>query len=305
MLSFEQLKELITSHTAGDNDQFNAVVMAATAEADHVGGVENARELRSLLDGQPRHSKANIATTTKNELSTDPHFYTSSSKVTFDSLVLSPQVMEQLANIVTEYHQWDKLEELGLTPTHRLLFTGPSGTGKTLAAKALAGELNLPFCQLFLNPNPDTAIKEIQAAFTLIAHTPAVVVFRMLGKQDHTLLDELLTLPEVEASDNIIIGETTDWIPQSDTTWRYDMLVKFTCPGHEETIELVQKQLAAFNIMDGDWAQVASRINGMSHAEVLHGLQGIVKEVALKSEKGIDSEKVLEILQPQASEIPE
>ena len=66
-------------------------------------------------------------------------------------MVLDAELAERLAEVISEQRQRHRLEEFGLKPMRKLLLIGPPGTGKTMTAAALAGELGLPLFTIQLD----------------------------------------------------------------------------------------------------------------------------------------------------------
>ena len=69
----------------------------------------------------------------------------------FKELVLHAGTEEILLKAMREFRQWDILEANGLRPSHKLLFCGPPGCGKTATAEAIAAELGLPLVYIRFN----------------------------------------------------------------------------------------------------------------------------------------------------------
>ena len=66
-------------------------------------------------------------------------------------MILGTDVQAQLDRVLVEHRQHQRLREHGFSPLRKLLLLGPPGTGKTMTASALAGELGLPLFTIQLD----------------------------------------------------------------------------------------------------------------------------------------------------------
>src|SRR4029077_14156482 len=64
--------------------------------------------------------------------------------VRLKDMVLAPTTKKKLERVIREYRAIQIIRDQGLSPRRKLLLSGKPGTGKTLTASALAGELGLP-----------------------------------------------------------------------------------------------------------------------------------------------------------------
>ncbi|MEZ5259942.1 MAG: ATP-binding protein, partial [Ilumatobacteraceae bacterium] len=167
----EHLKALVQSHLARDDSRFEAITLQVAAKAARQGHAQLAADLKKLLDGarrdvvppkrgitpiaQPRGEIADLVTA-------------SYPAARLTDLVLPEEVSDQLARVVTEQRQRERLEAHGLTPIHRLLLTGPPGTGKTMSAAALARELDLPLLAVRLDSVLSRFMGETAAKLRLV-----------------------------------------------------------------------------------------------------------------------------------------
>lgn len=149
MATAEQIKALVKCHAAGDEERFYAIALQVAAHAARQGRGRLAQELRDLVDEakqkasavrrpagpvplvQPRGDLAGLLSVVY-------------PKTRLGDMVLDRRVRKRLERVLLEYRQQDKLLAHGLQPRRKLLLLGPPGSGKTLTASALAGELQWP-----------------------------------------------------------------------------------------------------------------------------------------------------------------
>ena len=189
MASAEQIKALLESHADGDDDRFYAVAMQVAAHEARLGHGKLAKELRDLIDA----AKASRRLVPKWALNpVDGEFSSvlrwSYPKARLSDLIVGDQLVEQIWRVISEHRQAGRILEHGLSPRRKLLFIGPTGSGKGFSVSVLAGELGLPllrvrFDELFTKFKEDTP-ERLQKIFHSTSGTRGVYFFTRVSVRD-------------------------------------------------------------------------------------------------------------------------
>jgi len=156
--SSEQLKALIKSHISRDDGHFYSVAMQVAAHEAKLGHGKLAEELRDMIDagktrlGQDATGKlVAIGSAAKPQGALANLLHVTHPANRLVDMVLDAQASSQLQRIVKEQRMLARIREHGLSPRRKLLLVGPPGTGKTMTASVLAGELGIPLFSVRLD----------------------------------------------------------------------------------------------------------------------------------------------------------
>jgi flagellar biosynthesis GTPase FlhF len=150
MTTARHIVALLQSHIDGDEDRFLSIATQLAAHEARQGHGKLTQELRELIDAAKGKS-INVGrrgagpvplAQPKGELSN--LLSARYSDIRLNSMVLGPELKARLARVLTEQRQQERLRARGLQPRRKLLLVGPPGSGKTMTASTLAGELKLP-----------------------------------------------------------------------------------------------------------------------------------------------------------------
>lgn len=306
---------LLRSHVVGDDREFLSVAMQAAAHEARLGHATIAQQLRDLIDEAKRRSSAVesrpgqlIVLEPRGELANLLSVQTPSARLS--DMALPEALSVRLNRVLLEYRQQKKLREHGLTPRRKLLFVGPPGTGKTMTASALAGELHLPLFTIMLEGlitkfMGETAAK-LKAVFEAIRQTPGVYLFDefdALGAhrsqtndvgEIRRVLNSFLQLLERDTSQSLIVAATNHpELLDKALFRRFDDVIEYHLPDAEVGREILRRKLAIFQTADVTWPDILPQTAGLSHADFARVSEEAAKHSVLSGSTRITTETLL------------
>jgi SpoVK/Ycf46/Vps4 family AAA+-type ATPase len=300
----EQIKALVKCHLDGDDQRFLAIALQLAAAAARQGHGKFAQELKALVDiakDKSLPSSSEIGTPVpvvqpRGELA--GLLSVQYSKLRLSDLSLSQSILERLQRVVIEHANQHKLRSYGLSPRRKLLLVGPPGSGKTMTASALAGEMRLPLFTILLDGlitkyMGETAAK-LRLIFDAIQKTRAVYLFdefdaiavKRHARNDvgeiRRILNSFLQFVEQDESDSVVIGATNHpELLDRAVFRRFDDVIEYSYPTNRQVEQVIRDRLCLLNLQKLSWSEVVSESAGLSFADITGACNDAAKEAIL------------------------
>ena len=319
MASAAQLKALLKSHLAGDEDHFFAVAMQVAAHEARQGHGKLAQELRAIIDDAKSRrdlgSPVSIARP-RGELAT--LLEDSYPTVRLGDMILDEELSEQIRRVIREQRHAGRILEHGLAPRRKLLLLGPPGTGKTMTASVLAGELKLPLLQVRLDGlitkfMGDTAIK-LRQVFDATGRTRGVYFFDefdAIGSQRvavndlgeiRRVLNSFLQMIEQDRSRSLVLAATNHPdILDPALFRRFDDVLYYKLPDRSQVAKLLRNRLAGRSAETIDWSALAEMAAGLSFAEATRAADEVLKEALIDRRDCVREQDIRSMLKERMS----
>lgn len=309
MATAQQLKALIESYTDQDPDRFLAVASQVAAHAARSGKQRLADELRKLID-EARRRQAGIADRALSIPIAQPTgeltglVAAAFPKTRLTDMVLESELAERLRRVVLEYRQVDRLHSHGLAPRRKLLLLGPPGSGKSMTAAALAGELHLPlltvqFHTLITKFMGETAAK-LHLIFDSMVKSRGVYLFDefdAIGAHRHSggdvgeirrVLNSFLVFLEQDSSLSVIVAASNlEGSLDNALFRRFDDTLRYGLPSAAMARRLIENRLSSFDVRRLGWETVIEAARRMTHADIVKACEDAAKDAVLDERKGI------------------
>jgi SpoVK/Ycf46/Vps4 family AAA+-type ATPase len=233
-------------------------------------------------------------------------------------MVLLETVSERLKRLIKEQRQINKIRSYGLMPSRKLLLVGKPGTGKTMSAAVLAGELGLPLFTVRLDSLMTKYMGESAAKLRLIfeslSHTRGVYLFDefdAIGSQRGLLndvgeirriLNSFLQMIEQDSSDSLILAATNHpEILDHALFRRFDDVIEFEIPPIELIEKTIANKLLRFKSKNMDWKLLAEKAEGLSYADITKACENAIKDAIIHDRESVSTEDLLKPLQERQS----
>lgn len=318
MANAKQILALLKSRAEGDEDAFFSIALQVAAAEARQGHRQIAEEIRAEIDkvrardsagpsvaipfSQPRGDLEGLL-----ELR-EPRFK-------LQDVVLSQTLVGRISEILRQQRKRDWLREHGKTPNRRILFVGPPGSGKTMSAEALAGELHLPFFVVRLESMITRFMGQTAAKLRLVfdesTKRRGVYLFdefdavggRRIATNDvaemRRVLNSFLQFMEEESSTDSLIVCSTNHPSLLDRALlrRYDQVLEFDAPSPDQIKAIIRANIRPMKAPRIAWKRVVDEAQNLSQSEIVRATDDAVKTAILDERSVLTTDDLLLRLQ--------
>lgn len=317
----EKIKALLQSFGDKDDNRFCTIAMQLAANEAKKGHTKLAQELKGLIE--KIKSKRNIESVSKTRilpindsqrelkdllLVYRPHIKTK-------DMILTQYVEESIRRILSEQQKFDQLLQHNLEPRRKLMLVGPPGCGKTMTAKAIAGDLEIPLFIIrldgLISRYMGESIAKLKLIFDSMYQHRAVYLFdefdsigsnRSYGNdvgEIKRVLNSFLMNIEKDESNSLLIVATN--IPESlDKALfrRFDDIIQYPLPSNKEIAELIKVQFKGYLLTNNITINViVKEAVGLSFADLSNACKDTIKEMIVNNTDKVSSKTLIKFIQ--------
>ena len=274
---------LLKSHIEGDDNLFLSVALQAAAKEARQGHTQIAQDIKALVE-EARNRGQQLSSSYLRE-GLQELITASEPSVRLSQMVLPEATKSRLERVVLEHRQRSELFMYQLLPRRKLLLIGPPGTGKTMTARALAGDIHLSLLTVALEGVISKYMGETAAKLRLIFDAadsmPGVYFFdefdaigaRRTNTNDvgeiRRVLNSFLQFLESDMSESLIIAATNHPDLLDPALFRrFDDVIEYSLPDRDMAKKLLINALTLFDTKRVRWPSILGDVSGMSHADI-------------------------------------
>lgn len=308
---------MLRSRAEGDDDAFFSIALQVAAAEARQGRRETAQEMRAEIDkARARNSRgASVPIPFASPRgSVEGLLEMRDPRLTLKDVVLNDRLVARFRDLVRQQRKRDWLREHGKTPNRRILFVGPPGSGKTMSAEALAGELNLPLFVIRLEGMitrymGETATK-LRLIFDETAKRRGVYLFdefdavggqrtatNDVAEMRRVLNSFLQFMEEGNSTDSVIICSTNHpSLLDRALLRRYDQVLEFDAPTSAQIKQLIAGSILPMKPVGLAWKSVIDAALGLSQSEIVRAADDAVKTAILDERRQLTTDDIVDRL---------
>lgn len=304
MAAADQIKSLIKSFGQSDDARFFSTALQIAASEAQQGHITLAQELKKIIDEAKNGRSLNQIekkglqiNLPKRELQELIEVF--QPKISLKDMVLEESIKLKLNSVIKEQEKWQLLKAHNLEPKRKLLLIGAPGTGKTMTAQAIAGELGIAVYIIrldgLMSKYLGESIAKLRLIFDAMNDHRAVYLFDEFDsigshrnqQQDigeiKRVLNSFLINIEKDKSNSIIIAATN--LPESlDKALfrRFDEILEYPLPDKDHIIEIIKKNTKAFSFSTKvNYKELSEIAIGLNYSEIVRICEDTIKEMIL------------------------
>jgi len=213
--------------------------------------------------------------------------------------LLSVELEDSLGQLILERKEVKRLASLGLVPTRSAIFVGQPGVGKTLTARWLAAQLDVPLYVLDLTAVMSSLLgrsgSNLRAALDFAKRTPCVLLLDEIDAIAKRRSDDA-DIGELKRLVTVILQEVDEWPATGlllaatnhpelidPALWRrFDMVMEFKAPEPAAVKEAIKRFLGQDFALFGRWIEILTfAFHGQSVSDIEREIQRFRRAVAL------------------------
>ena len=320
MPTADQVKALVSSHADGDDERFYSIAMQVAARAARQGHTKFARDLRDLVDGanerarrEPSGQRTRPVPIVRPRGELAGLLTASFPKTRLSSMELGDETRSRINRVLLEQRKRKTILDHGMRPLRKLLLVGPPGTGKTMTASVLSGELGIPLFTIQLDGLitkylGETAAK-LRLIFEEIQRTRAVYLFdefdalggeRAAGNdvgEIRRVLNSFLQFLEQDDSGGIIVAATNHpRILDRALFRRFDYVLEYDLPSEDVAERMLRSRLPLLRDSKIDWNRAIEVAKGLSHSDLTRACEHVTKNAILHFRAHVDTAELEDAL---------
>ncbi|WP_433933280.1 AAA family ATPase [Brevundimonas diminuta] len=302
MSNAKQILAMLKSRAEGDEESFFSIALQVAASEARQGRRQTAEEMRSEIDRARAKTSRGASipiqfASPRGEI--EGLLELREARYKFKDMVLDDRLLQRFDDVVRQQRKRDWLREHGRVPTRRVLFVGPPGSGKTMSAEALAGELGLPLFVIRLESLITRFMGETASKLRLIfdetAKRRGVYLFdefdavggqrtatNDVAEMRRVLNSFLQFMEEGNSTDSVIVCSTNHpSLLDRALLRRYDQVLEFDAPDAKQIQRLISSNIAPLKAPRLAWKKLLPAAEGLSQAELVRAVDDAVKTAIL------------------------